>query len=187
MAFQLEAGETLAAGLGRIAAEEVERARVCLFAPTEPEAGVLEARKSLKKVRAILRLTRKPLGKRRFRDENRRYRDLARQLAEQRAGVVRVEALDELAQSMDGEAPMQELQASRRRLVPRRRRYGDGSVREEVAHALAEARPESRPSPSRGSEPSVRASPARIARGGSGCAKPSRSRRPRRSTIGESA
>lgn len=141
MAFQLEAGETLAAGLGRIAAEEIERARNCLLAPTEPEAGVLEARKSLKKVRSILRLTRKPLGKRRFRDENRRYRDLARQLAEQRAGVVRVEALDELAQNMDGEAPVQELQASRRRLVPRRRRYGDGSVREEVAHVLAESRP----------------------------------------------
>ena len=66
-------------------------------APTEPEAGVLEARKSLKKVRAILRLTRKPLGKRRFRDENRRYRDLARQLSAQRAGVVRVKALDQLA------------------------------------------------------------------------------------------
>ena len=141
MAFQLEAGETLADGLGRIAAEEIERARVSLQAPTDTESGVLEARKSLKKVRAILRLTRKPLGKRRFRDENRRYRDLARRLSEQRAGAVRVKALDQLALSMDGDAPMQELQASRRRLIPRRRRYEDASVREEVARALAEAPP----------------------------------------------
>ena len=140
MAFQLEAGETLAAGLGRIAAEEIERARISLLPPTDPEAGVLEARKSLKKVRSILRLSRAPLGKRRFRDENQRYRDLARRLAEQRAGTVRVEALDGLAQSMDGQAPRQELQASRRRLVPRRRRYGDQGVRAEVADALTEAR-----------------------------------------------
>ena len=185
MAFQLEAGETLAAGLGRIAAEGRAGAG---FPPRadRPRAGVLEARKSLKKVRAILRLSRTPLGKRRFRDENRRYRDLARQLAEQRAGVVRVEALDELAQSMDGEAPRQELQAR-----------ADDSCRAGGATATGacgkrwlmrwRSPGRDRGLSLKGSTPSVPASPARIARDGSGCARPSRSRRPRRSTIGESA
>jgi len=141
MTFRLEAEEALATGLGRAAAEEIRRARGALLAQADPEGGVLEARKSLKKVRAILRLSRAPLGKRRFRAENHRYRDLTRRLAEQRAGAVRVQTLDGLAEGLNGRAPMRVLQASRRRLVPRRRRYDDATVRADVAETLAEARP----------------------------------------------
>jgi CHAD domain-containing protein len=141
MTFRLEAEETLAIGLGRAAAEEIRRARGALLAEADPEAGVLEARKSLKKVRAILRLSRAPLGKRRFRAANHWYRDLTRRLAEQRAGAVRVETLEGLAGGLNGQAPMRVLRASRRRLVPRRRRYDDATVRADVAEALAEARP----------------------------------------------
>jgi CHAD domain-containing protein len=141
MTFRLEAEETLATGLGRAAAEEIRRARGALAAEADPEAGVLEARKSLKKVRAVLRLSRAPLGKRRFRATNHWYRDLTRQLAEQRAGAVRVETLEGLAEGLNGQAPIRVLQASRRRLVPRRRRFDDATVRAEVAEALAEAWP----------------------------------------------
>ena len=163
MAFQLEAGETLAAGLGRIAAEEIERARNCLLAPTEPEAGVLEARKSLKKVRSILRLTRKPLGKRRFRDENRRYRDLARRSRSSVRGWCGWRRWTSSRRAWTGRLPCR---SSRPRATPRaataavrrRERAGRGGSCARGVPAGIEA------SPSRGSEPSVRASPARIAR-----------------------
>ncbi|HYO47710.1 MAG TPA: CHAD domain-containing protein [Gemmatimonadota bacterium] len=141
MVFRLEAGEMLAAGLGRVAAEEIHRARGALLSEGDPEAEVLEARKSLKKVRAILRLSRVPLGKRRFRSQNRRYRDLARRLAEQRAGAVGFKTLEGLAQGMDGSAPLPVLRASRRRLATRRRRHDDAAVRAEVAKALTGAAP----------------------------------------------
>lgn len=141
MAFRLEAGETIGAGLGRTAVEEIRRAREALLTDADPEAGVLEARKSLKKVRAILRLSREPLGRRRFLAENRRFRDLGRRLAEQRAGAVRVETLDGLIARLDGQGPVRVQQASRRRVVPLRRRHDDAAVRAEVAAALGEARP----------------------------------------------
>ena len=141
MAYKIEASETLAAGLERAASEELQRAREALVAESDPEAGVHEARKGLKKLRAILRLSRKPLGKRRFKVRNRYYRDLARRLAEQRAGVVRVETLEMIAEGLDGDAPQRLLQASRRRLVPRRRRPGDAAIRADVGAALTASRP----------------------------------------------
>lgn len=141
MALRLEPGETLSAGLERVAREEIERARGSLLLEGDPEAGVLEARKSLKKVRAILRLSRGSLGRRRFRVENGRYRDLARRLADQRIGAVRVATLNALAAELDGHAPQRVLQASRRRLVPLRRRHDDAAVRAEVAAALGTTRP----------------------------------------------
>jgi CHAD domain-containing protein len=141
MALRLKSGETLAAGLDRAAAEEIERARTALLTGCDPEAEVLEARKSFKKVRAILRLSRESLGERRFRLENRRYRDLARRLADQRMGAVWVATLNALAAQLDGQAPHRVLRASRRRLIPLRRRHDDGAIRAEVAAALATARP----------------------------------------------
>jgi CHAD domain-containing protein len=140
MALRLESGESLSAGIDRVTREEIQRARESLL-EGDPEAGVLEARKSLKKVRAILRLSRASLGQRRFRLENRRYRDLARRLADQRIGAVRVATLDALAAELDGHAPQRVLQASRRRLVPLRRRHDDAAVRAEVAAALGTTRP----------------------------------------------
>ena len=141
MALRLEPGETLSAGLERVAREEIERARGSLLLEVDPEAGVLEARKSLKKVRAILRLSRESIGKRRFRVENRRYRDLARRLAAQRVGTVRIAALNALAAELDGQAPKRVLRASRRRLVPLRRRHEDAAIRAKVAAALGTSEP----------------------------------------------
>ena len=141
MAFRLEAGETLAVGLGRATAEELRRAHGALVAEADPEAGVHEARKSLKKVRAILQLSRAPLGKRHFRAEDRRLRDMSRQLAQQRDASVRVETLDALIARLDGGGPARLRRASRRRLVPQRRRPDDARVRAEIAEALEEVRP----------------------------------------------
>lgn len=141
MALRLEPDETLSAGIERVAREEIQRARGSLLREADPEVGVLEARKSLKKVRAILRLSRAGLGKRRFRVENRRYRELARRLADQRVGAVRIATLNRLAAELDGQAPQRVLRASRRRLVPLRRRHDDAAIRAKVAAALGASRP----------------------------------------------
>ena len=135
--FRLEAGESIAAGLGRVATEEIQRAGTALLSEVDPEAGVLEARKSFKKARAILRLSRESLGKPRFRSENRRYRDLGRRLATQRAAAARFETLERLAWDTEGGAPDRVLQAARRRLASRRRRHDDAAVRAEVAQVLS--------------------------------------------------
>ena len=109
MGLRLEPNETLSAGIDRVAREEIERARGSLLLEADPEAGVLEARKSLKKVRAILRLSRESLGKHRFRVENRRYRDLARRLAAQRVGTVRIAALNALGAELLAQLQVVEL------------------------------------------------------------------------------
>lgn len=140
MALRLEPDETLSAGIERVAREEIQRALGSLLRESDPESGVLEARKSLKKVRAILRLSRAGLGKRRFRVENRRYRDLGRRLADQRVGAVRIATLNRLAAELNGQAPQRVLRASRRRLVPLRRRHDDAAIRAEVAAALGASR-----------------------------------------------
>jgi hypothetical protein len=134
MVFRLEQGETIGAGLGRVATEETRRARGALLSDLDPEAGVLEARKSFKKVRAILRFSRGALGKPHFRSENVRFRDLGRRLAPQRAAAARFQTLDRL--ETEGAPPDRVLQGARRRLATRRRRRDDASVRAEVARAL---------------------------------------------------
>lgn len=137
MVFRLEAGESIAAGLGRVATGEIRRALTALLSEVDPEAGVLEARKSFKKVRAILRLSRESLGKQRYRSDNRRYRDLGRRLATQRAAAARFETLELLARDAEGVAPDRVLHAARRRLATRRRRHDDAAIRADVAQALS--------------------------------------------------
>ena len=137
MVFRLEAGESITAGLGRVATGEIQRALTALLSEVDPEAGVLEARKSFKKVRAILRLSRESLEKPRYLYGNRRYRDLGRRLATQRAAVARFETLERLAGDPGGVVPDRVLQAARRRLATRRRRHDDAAMRAKVAEALS--------------------------------------------------
>jgi CHAD domain-containing protein len=164
--LRLLPGEPLAAGLGRAASEEIRRARESLLDAADPVSGVHEARKSLKKVRAILHLARKALGKKRFRALNRRVRDLARALAEQRDASVRVDTLNALLAGMDGQAPIRLRGASRRRMVTRRRRPGDARVREEIAATLGEVGGEIRRALSRSGIDSARPGLARTYRTG---------------------
>ncbi|MBK8293385.1 MAG: CHAD domain-containing protein [Solirubrobacterales bacterium] len=67
--------------------------------PAARAESVHEARKDMKKVRAVLRLVRDDLGKETFRTENRRYRDAARILSDSRDSEVLVETLEALVES----------------------------------------------------------------------------------------
>lgn len=81
MAYRLKLKEPLAKGVRRIAGEQLGNAAARLQADADLETGVHEARKSLKRTRALLRLIRPGLGEASFRKANARLRDIARGLS----------------------------------------------------------------------------------------------------------
>jgi CHAD domain-containing protein len=81
MAYRLKLKEPLVKGVRRIATEQLANAAARLQGDSDPESGVHEARKSLKRTRALLRLVRPGLGETQFRKFNERLRDIARTLS----------------------------------------------------------------------------------------------------------
>lgn len=94
-AYRLEAGEPLPEGIGRIARGRIDHAADELSGKTDssPEEAVHEARKDMKKLRALLRLARGELGESVFARENGCFRDAARELAGVRDADVMLETL----------------------------------------------------------------------------------------------
>lgn len=81
MAYRLKLKEPLAKGVRRIAGEQLANAAARLEGGSNPETSVHEARKSLKRTRALLRLVRPGLGDTNFRKANARLGDIARSLS----------------------------------------------------------------------------------------------------------
>lgn len=144
MAYRLQPGEAVPEGLRRIAREEFSSAARLLRqanARTRDDA-IHEARKSVKKVRAILRLMRGELG-RTYTIENRRLRNLARQLSVYRDGAVMIETLDQLGAQLrdhhkdDGSG--RALAAIRRGLVENKRRLRRGARMTNTMRRAADA------------------------------------------------
>jgi len=127
MAYRLQTGESVREGLRRIAREELGGAAAGLLQATarNRDDAIHEARKSVKKVRAILRLMRGELG-RTFGSENRRLRDVSRRLAVYRDGAVTIETLDQLSGYAQDGASAPALAAIRRGLEENQRRQRSG-------------------------------------------------------------
>jgi CHAD domain-containing protein len=102
MAYRLKSGEDAGRGVRRIAREQIDLASGRLTAGDVGE-GVHEARKAFKRLRALLRVARKPLGDEVYRLENTTFRDLGRDLSGVRDAAVLVETLDELRDRYAGE------------------------------------------------------------------------------------
>jgi CHAD domain-containing protein len=105
--YRLKRGEGVKKGVRRIAAgraehalEQLDSARNGSFA-----AGVHEARKDLKKLRSLLRLSRDSLGKKVYRRENERYRGAARRLSGARDAEVKMQTLSSLEERCGDELP----------------------------------------------------------------------------------
>jgi CHAD domain-containing protein len=94
--FRLAPDETVADGLRRIARGQIELATGRLDDGDDLGESVHEARKSLKRMRAVVRLARDPLGDAVYRRENRAYRDTGRELSAARDAEVLRETLDDL-------------------------------------------------------------------------------------------
>jgi CHAD domain-containing protein len=128
MSFELRAGEGLRDGVRRIAKSELEKVseQVGGSSRGSRDTMVHEARKSLKRVRAVLRLVRPAIPKKVYRRENTAFREAARPLSEARDAKVLVDTLDEIAKPNAG-CPRIPFAAVRRELVRHQR-----EVREKV-------------------------------------------------------
>ena len=147
MAYRLEHGEAVITGLKRVVCEQIESASDRLSGKNKitRDEAIHSARKSIKKVRATLRLARKDMGE--SRSEHARLRDTAARISEFRDAFVIIATLDALKKKYRDEAggarPGSGLEARLRSIregLTRRRRE---SAREEdtgpVVKAAAEA------------------------------------------------
>lgn len=148
MAFHLKRKESVRKGVGRIALDQLDRARDELTDPQlDHGEAVHQARKRFKKIRAVLRLVRPVLGKSRYRRHNRTFRDLGRALSGPRDAEVMVETLDKLLGSESHDPAPPVFTALRAHLEAQRdawstERGGELESRmAEVEQALAAARP----------------------------------------------
>jgi len=96
MAFRFRLAETFEEGCQRIAREQIERAQAQLKGPDDPVVAVHETRKSLKRLRALLRLIRPATGESVFHHENAQLRDIARILSSARDRQVLLETVAKL-------------------------------------------------------------------------------------------
>ncbi|HMB33264.1 MAG TPA: CHAD domain-containing protein [Methylomirabilota bacterium] len=106
MSFELRIDEALPDGIHRIAKKEIEKVRECVDGSSKASRDemVHEARKSLKKLRALVRLVRPGVGGKLYRRENFAFRDIARPLTEVRDAKILVEALDRTSRG-NGDRP----------------------------------------------------------------------------------
>jgi CHAD domain-containing protein len=97
-AYRLQSGEPLPEGIARIARGRIDHAVDELRGKTDstPEQAVHEARKDMKKLRALVRLARGELGERTYTRENACFGDAARELAGARDADVMLATLKEL-------------------------------------------------------------------------------------------
>ncbi len=96
MAFRLKLGEPVEKGFRRIAVEQIHRARTQIAANVDPAAEIHEARKCMKRIRALLRLAREGIGEDTFKTENARFRSIGQRMAPARDDHVLIETIVKL-------------------------------------------------------------------------------------------
>jgi CHAD domain-containing protein len=115
MAYRLSFEENLPDSIEATAREELGTATTLLRDrfDDDPVEAVHEARKSLKKTRALLRLVRPGLGDRVYRRENRSLRDAGRLISGARDADVLVETVERLAERYVGRIPAADFEGLR--------------------------------------------------------------------------
>ncbi|MGI8603096.1 MAG: CHAD domain-containing protein [Verrucomicrobiales bacterium] len=116
MPLELEADEEIGAGLRRVV-EELARESSSLIRRSQSHQAVHETRKSIKKLRAILRLMRRALDDD-FSSENRSLRDTSRGLAGVRDAQVLVQTIAKLGELCVEQGSRAAFRRSRARLMP---------------------------------------------------------------------
>jgi CHAD domain-containing protein len=137
-AYRLGRSEPTGEGLRRIALGRLEHALNQLREGDRQAEAVHEARKDLKKVRAVLRLLRSRLGDQLYRSENQAFRDTGRLLSGARDAQVRLETLEHLVRS--GTVSAERVAAFRRRLEAEHAAHADiGDAEQRAATRIARA------------------------------------------------
>jgi CHAD domain-containing protein len=144
--FVLGLDEPIGPGLQRISLAQFDRAISHLSDPAgDRDSAVHETRKTLKRLRAILRMVRPELGERVYRYENRVLRDAARSISPVRDSWVMVETVGALADRFEGAIPIDVFddlseRLDRRALAIRRRILEEGGALPGVLETLRRSR-----------------------------------------------
>ncbi len=121
--FRLESGEPLGVGLKRLSVSEIETAITGFYDGEEAFAeAVHSARKSMKKLRALLRLIRFEIGEKVYSYENNLLRETARLMSNVRSSAVVSIALEEIRQLYGTVLAAGALEETSQRLALRRDR-----------------------------------------------------------------
>ena len=125
--YRLKTEEGVAEGMRRIALGRAEKALDELASTDQGDlaAAIHEARKDLKKMRALLRLIRVELGEDLFRSETSRYRDAGRRLSRTRDAEVKLETLSALGDRFGDGLPTLAARQWRATLERERNEVGD--------------------------------------------------------------
>ncbi len=100
MSYQFEYGEEVYSGTIRIVTEEIDEALASLRGGGNRVKAVHETRKSIKKLRAVLRIFEDEMGRKAFAAENRFLRDAGRSLSSTRDADVLIESFDDIAKRL---------------------------------------------------------------------------------------
>jgi CHAD domain-containing protein len=139
-------GEPVPEGIKRIVGEEIEAAARHLSGQGEDDRdeAIHEARKSVKKIRGVLRLVRPELGEV-YRTENARFRDIGLRLSQFRDAGASIETFDALRKRYRGEMDGRTLASIRRRLKTSKKRAEQeaniATVLDSMAAALRQSAP----------------------------------------------
>ena len=138
-AYRLNEGEPLPEGIARIARGRIDHALDELGGETAstPEEAVHEARKDMKKLRALLRLVRAEIGEKAYRRESDGFRDAARELAGVRDADVMLATLSALEERYPEHMPADVAGGLRQALEAHRHRAAT-AVRGEAAKSATE-------------------------------------------------
>src|SRR3954469_8087665 len=144
MSYKLDLDEDLAATVGETAREQLVDGAAVLRdeQADDPVGAVHQARKNVKKSRALLRLVRAELGDKTYRRENRRLRDAARTVAHVRDADVMVETAEALRERYSGRLPARAFNDLRKALekqADEARSRIDGQLGSNLADALEAA------------------------------------------------
>src|SRR5260370_23614963 len=138
MVYRLKYGESVREGVKRIAREEIRAAVKYLRGKggISRDEAIHEARKSIKKVRALLRLVRSELGEF-YESESARLRDAGRKLSQIRDLGALITTLDELKKQRGKTLGKVSLTAIRRALVLHKKHVEAEMGVRELMHGLA--------------------------------------------------
>jgi CHAD domain-containing protein len=132
MRYGLSFDDTPAESVQRVRREQLEAAAASLAESDDPVEAIHDARKRIKKTRALLRLARPGLKTKAYRRRNRQLRDTGRGMSGTRDADVLVETVDDLAERFVGQLPQSFFTAIREPLA---QATGDGV--DAGAHAAA--------------------------------------------------
>src|SRR5262245_12654105 len=136
MAWRFEPGEGLRKAFRRVSEEEIAKVRTGLAGPAaERDKAIHEARQAFKRLRALVRLAKPPLGSD-FAAENRRWRDAGRLLSGSRDTTVLLQSFVKLLSDCAGKLRAPSVKGLRARIAKTKVGNGSDDIEEKLRQVL---------------------------------------------------